>query len=87
VRGRIEHALGLVPGVDEASVLHSSRDGLSLIVAVLASRSGLTAETVRKEVASLVPPYMVPGRIHVLHQLPKNANGKIDRNLLKERYR
>ncbi len=85
--GEIEHALGRVPGVDEASVLHSSRDGVSLIVAVVASRSGLTVETVRKEVASLVPAYMVPGRIHVLHQLPKNANGKIDRTLLKERYR
>jgi len=85
--GEIEHALGRVPGVDEASVLHSSRNGISLIVAVVASRSGLTSETVRKEVASLVPPYMVPGRIDVLHHLPKNANGKIDRNLLKERYR
>jgi D-alanine--poly(phosphoribitol) ligase subunit 1 len=85
--GEIEHALGRVPGADEASVLHSSRDGISLIVAVVASRSGLTAETVRKEIASLVPPYMVPGRIHVLRQLPKNANGKIDRNLLNERYR
>ena len=68
-------------------MLHCSRDGVSLIVAVVASRSGLTAETVRKEVARLVPPYMVPGRIDVLPQLPKNANGKIDRNLLKERYR
>jgi D-alanine--poly(phosphoribitol) ligase subunit 1 len=83
----IEHALGRVSGVDEASVLHSSRHGVSRIIAVVASRSGLTAETVRQEVARLVPPYMVPGRIDVLHQLPKNANGKIDRRLLKERYR
>ena len=84
--GEIEHALGRVPGVDEASVLHSSRDGISLIVAVVASRSGLTAETVRKEAARLVPSYMVPGRIDVLDRLPKNSNGKIDRNLLKTRY-
>lgn len=84
--GEIEHALGRVPGVDEASVLHSSRDGVSLIVAVVASRSGLTADTVRREAARLVPPYMVPGRIDILDQLPKNPNGKIDRSLLKTRY-
>ena len=85
--GEIEHALGRVGGVDEVSVLHSSRDGLSLIVAVVASRDGLTAETVRTEVARHLPPYMIPSRIDVVPELPKNANGKIDRKLLRDRYR
>jgi D-alanine--poly(phosphoribitol) ligase subunit 1 len=84
--GEIEHALGCVAGVDEAAVLHSSRDGTSLIVAVVASRAGLTVATLRKEAAALVPAYMVPGRVEILERLPKNANGKIDRNLLKTRY-
>lgn len=84
--GEIEHALGRVAGVDEAAVLHSNRDGTSLIVAVVASRAGLTVGAVRKEAAALVPAYMVPGRVEILEQLPKNANGKIDRNLLKARY-
>jgi len=84
--GEIEHAFGRIAGVDEAAVLHSNRDGTSLIVAVVASRVGLTVGTLRKEVAALVPAYMVPGRIEILDQLPKNANGKIDRNLLKTRY-
>jgi len=84
--GEIEHALGRVPGVDEAAVLHSSRDGISLIIAVVASGSGITPEIIRKEAARFLPAYMVPGRIDVLDRLPKNANGKIDRNLLKTRY-
>ena len=84
--GEIEHALGRVPGVDEAAVLHHRRDGFSLIVAVVASHSGLTREAVRTEMARRLPPYMVPGRIDVLPRLPKNANGKIDRQRLKERY-
>ncbi len=84
--GEIEHALGRVSGVDEAVALHTTRDGVSLIVAVIASRNGLTANAVRKSVASMVPPYMVPGRVDVLTTLPKNDNGKIDRKLLKTRY-
>ena len=84
--GEIEHALGRVSGVDEAVAMHTTRDGVSLIVAVIASRNGLSADTVRKSVVSMVPAYMVPGRIDVLVTLPKNDNGKIDRKLLKTRY-
>jgi len=84
--GEIEHALGRVPGVDEVVALQSNRGGISLIVAVVASRSGATAEIIRKESARFLPAYMVPGRVDVLDELPKNANGKIDRNLLKTRY-
>jgi amino acid adenylation domain-containing protein len=84
--GEIEHALGRVQGIDEAAVVHSSRDGVSLIVAVVASRGGLPTGTIRQELARLVPSYMLPERIDVLDRLPKNANGKIDRSLLKARY-
>jgi D-alanine--poly(phosphoribitol) ligase subunit 1 len=84
--GEIEHALGRVPGVDEAVALHSTRDGISAIVAVVAARNGVTAAIIRKDVARLVPGYMIPARVDVVERLPKNANGKIDRNLLKARY-
>ncbi len=84
--GEIEHALCRIPGVDEAVALHTARDGISLIIAVIASRNGITANAVRTQVSNLVPAYMVPGRVTVLDRLPKNDNGKIDRNLLKTRY-
>jgi D-alanine--poly(phosphoribitol) ligase subunit 1 len=84
--GEIEHAFSRVAGVDEAVALHSTRDGISQIIAVVASTAGLTAAILRKESARYLPAYMVPGRVDVLDQLPKNANGKIDRNLLKTRY-
>jgi amino acid adenylation domain-containing protein len=82
----IEHALCRIPGIDEAVALHTTQDGVSLIVAVVASNNGLEADTIRKEVSKLVPAYMVPGRVDVFEQLPKNANGKIDRRLLQSRY-
>ena len=84
--GEIEHALGRVPGVDEAVALHSTRDGASQILAVVGSKTAIAADVLRREAGALVPAYMVPARITVLDELPKNANGKIDRNLLKERY-
>jgi len=84
--GEIEHALCRIPGVNEAVALHSTRDGVSLIIAVVASRDDLTPDVVRRGVARVVPAYMVPSLINVLEELPKNDNGKIDRNLLKLRY-
>jgi D-alanine--poly(phosphoribitol) ligase subunit 1 len=84
--GEIEHALSRVAGVNEAVALQSARDGISLIVAVVGCNNGLKADAIRDEVAKFIPRYMVPGRIDVLTSLPKNANGKIDRRLLRSRY-
>jgi len=84
--GEIEYALSRIPTVDEAVVLHTTQDGISVIVAVIAAHNGLKADLVRKHVAQLIPAYMVPGRVEILDSLPKNQNGKIDRNLLKKRY-
>jgi len=66
--------------------IHSTPNGVSQIVAVVASRNGLESAAIRKEVSGIVPAYMVPSRIDVLERLPKNDNGKTDRNLLKSRY-
>ena len=84
--GEIEHALCRIAGVDEAVALHATRDGISLIVAVVGSGNRLQANAIRKEISKLVPAYMVPGQVDVLERLPKNSNGKIDRSLLKSRY-
>lgn len=84
--GEVEHALSRISGIDEAVALHAVCDGVSLIIGVVASRDGITPDAIRREVAQMVPGYMVPGRVNVLDQLPKNANGKIDRKLLQTRY-
>ena len=82
----IEHALRHVSGVDEAVALHSQKDGFSAIVAVVASKIPLKVDWIRREVSATLPAYMLPSRIDILEQLPKNANGKIDRALLKNSY-
>jgi acyl-coenzyme A synthetase/AMP-(fatty) acid ligase len=84
--GEIEHALRRIAGVDEAIALHTTRNGVSLIIGVVASGNGVQPDLIRHEIAKAVPAYMVPGRIDVVKQLPRNANGKVDRRLLQERY-
>lgn len=82
----IEHALRCVAGIDEAVALHSEKDGFSTILAVVAAKGTLEAQSIREELSAGLPGYMVPSRIDILERLPKNANGKIDRTLLKSRY-
>lgn len=84
--GEIEHALARIAGVDEAVALQTRRDGFSSIIAVVGSSSGLPADALREEAAKSIPGYMIPDQIEVLDTLPRNANGKIDRRLLKTRY-
>ncbi|TLD19242.1 hypothetical protein PspLS_09963 [Pyricularia sp. CBS 133598] len=42
----------------------------------------LAEEMVRHHLQLLLPPYMIPERFVLLQQLPKNANGKVDRKNL-----
>ena len=82
----IQHALVNVNGVDEAAVLHRKNGELSEIVAVVAAKQPLNPQTIRKELASRIPKYMIPSTFHILEQMPKNANGKTDRPALVRQY-
>jgi len=53
---------------------------------VLLYEGDVEEETVKAELRNRVPEYMVPGKVVKLECMPMNANGKIDRNLLKESY-
>jgi len=40
----------------------------------------------RSELSKVLPRYMLPTRWLAMHELPKNANGKIDARLIKEQF-
>lgn len=82
----IQHALVTIPGVDEATVLHRKSGELSAIIAVVAAKQPLNPNSIRRELASRVPQYMIPSTFHILDQMPKNANGKTDRTALIKQY-
>lgn len=76
----IESALSTLPGVKECAVIYQRLgDGMGQILGYAAMPEQVPTDELVRQVAAIVPPYMVPRRITVLDTLPKNANGKIDR--------
>lgn len=84
--GEIESALNRIDNVDEAIALQIYKNEISMILAVIATVAVLSKETIKQELAKYIPKYMIPNLIYFYDKLPKNANGKIDRKLLKEKY-
>jgi D-alanine--poly(phosphoribitol) ligase subunit 1 len=82
----IEHGLAKIKGVDEAAVVQVFDEGTSRLIGFAASSQSLQPEILRRNLADLVPKYMVPSKVFVLGCLPKNPNGKIDRKKLLEQY-
>jgi D-alanine--poly(phosphoribitol) ligase subunit 1 len=75
----VQHALIKIEGVDEAAVLQRKGNDLTELIAVIAAKCPLDRHALRKELANLIPAYMIPSKFHVVEQMPKNANGKTDR--------
>jgi len=88
--GEIEAALHSLPALRESAVVAIQSDGfegwLICCAYVLASESVVSVENLRKDLARLLPAYMLPTRWARHEALPKNANGKIDRPRLKNAF-
>lgn len=82
----IEAALHCLDSVSEAAALHSTKQGFSRIVAVVATVADIVDEQLREDLRHLLPDYMIPSVFHRESVLPKNANGKVDRRRLAEKY-
>ncbi len=76
----IEAAFARIEGLHESAVVYKRyENGTGKIGAFVNGSSGTNKKNVLAALKTLVPPYMVPSEIHLLDELPKNQNGKIDR--------
>ncbi|WP_067541354.1 condensation domain-containing protein [Nocardia crassostreae] len=82
--GDIEAALTAEPGVAHAVALvrDNDRGGVLVGYAVPAPGEDIDPTRLKKAVAQRLPSYMVPSAIVVLDDLPRTANGKLDRDAL-----
>lgn len=80
----IEAGLNTLIGVKETAVIYKTLGpGLGQILGFVASDLNLDSKEILAGIKEVVPDYMVPKKITVMKDLPKNQNGKIDRNALK----
>jgi D-alanine--poly(phosphoribitol) ligase subunit 1 len=74
--------LSSLSGINEVFVFQKITDGLSEIVAVVAGGNSLDSTSMKMELNKKIPKYMVPNKIIIVSELPKNKNGKIDGPLI-----
>ena len=82
----IEHVLAQAAGVAEAAVCGIPHDvrGEAVIGVVIASTGAtLTEPALRAHCAARLPPHLVPVRFRIVAELPRTANGKLDRAALR----
>lgn len=80
----IENALVRLPQVDQAAVVYQrSQAAYGKLIAYVACTTEVEDRALLQALAKLVPDYMVPAKLIVMPKLPKNANGKVDRQRLR----
>lgn len=78
--GEIETAASSLPEITMCCCLYDEKK--SRIVLFLDKE--MTREEIGERLRTMIPEYMLPGRVVYMEDMPLNANGKIDRVKLKE---
>jgi malonyl-CoA/methylmalonyl-CoA synthetase len=86
----VEGYIDELPGVVESAVIGLPHPdfGEAVAAVVVARRAGtLDAAAIVDALKGQIANYKVPKRVFVVEDLPRNAMGKVQKNLLRERYR
>ena len=76
----IEHALVKLPHINQAAVIYQrSNTAYGKIIGFVASSTDLEEKILLDALVNYLPEYMIPSRIVIKADLPKNSNGKVDR--------
>ncbi|WP_338058000.1 GSCFA domain-containing protein [Streptomyces dangxiongensis] len=85
--GELERHILSHPAVRQTYVCtrRDETQGVNELLAFLVPGAGLTFDDFDRHLAAGLPPYMRPHRIHLVGELPLNANGKVDQAALLRR--
>lgn len=80
----VEAAIVGTGEVTEAvATARSLRDGGQSLIAYVVPRGAVDPDALRQGLAGILPRYMVPAALVPVERLPRNANGKIDRDAVR----
>jgi len=80
----IENALVRLPGVSQAAVIYvRSTTAYGKLVGFIASATASAEKDILASLGKQLPEYMLPNKLFVMPLLPKNPNGKVDRQQLR----
>ena len=80
----IESAIINIPNINQVAVIYKKgHSAYGKIYAFMASDSKIDEENVKSHLKNNIPDYMIPSKLYVMNTLPKNANGKVDRESLR----
>lgn len=84
----VERVLHQCPGVREAAVFGApdARRGERVVAAVVRSDPAIDSAKIRRFLAERLVEYQRPALIHFVDALPRNAMGKVQRNVLRDAY-
>ena len=83
----IEHALVKLATVNQAVVIYQRENAAyGKLVGFVGCSTPVDEKMLLMDLASLLPDYMIPNKVVVLDALPKNPNGKVDRQQLRVLY-
>lgn len=85
----IEMLIDAIPGVDESAVIgipHPDFGEAVTAVVVLKAGARVDADALLAQIKPRIANYKVPKSIHIVQSLPRNAMGKVQKNLLREQF-
>jgi len=85
----IEGVIDGLPGVKESAVIgipHADFGESVVAVVIPDGTSDLDAKKMQEDLKNRIANYKVPKQIHVIKELPRNAMGKVQKNLLRQEF-
>lgn len=80
----IEYQVLCIDGIANACAIYN-RERQEITLYYETGNADITPAAIRLELLKIFPKYMLPTVFHHVHELPRNPNGKIDRNALSRR--